>query len=350
MITATPTDASHWRCTALWLQVVSAYVRGEATAADVLYHCGALSFCSRTQHYQSAQACSMSKTRLCRPSLLSSKPCRDYTAAASIRDLLQRVRMRMRLPCCRCKASRMLHLGVATKLMHLQDTSLPPDITDNLERCAAALEKAAVAAGAALPSAAQSRQLFAQKQPSKPQPARPAQPHVAAAADGVEAEQPKATAAGDAAQQGKRKKAKRKSEQAAAVAADAALDTSAQPVTAQLAGAPATDATEPPASQSGKKKHKKRQPASGTDATDSASAKRSSEQAAAASSAPGSAAAADVQTSAPSKKKRKQEAAAALEQQNGQAAHGSSVANAEQAVSGSVGKKHKKRRQQEPTD
>lgn len=305
----------------------------------------------------------MSKTRLCRPSLLSSKPCRDYTAAASIRDLLQRVHMRMRLLCCRCKASLMLHAVKTTKLMHLQDTSLPPDITDNLEQCAAALEKTAVAAGATLPSAAQARQLFAKEQQhANSQPAQ-TQPKAAAAADGVKAQKPTLTAAaaaatlpdgsagaaaGEGVQQGKRKKAKRKSEQSAAVTPDAAPDTPAHPGAAQPTGVPATDANQPSTSQSVKKKHEKGHPASGADATDSASAERSSEQAAAARSTPGHAAAADVQTPATSKKKRKKEAAAALEQQNGQAAHGSAVADVAQAANGSTGKKHKKRKKQEP--
>ena len=62
-----------------------------------------------------AQACSMSKTRLCRPSLLSSKPCRDYTAAASIRELLQRVRRR--LLCCRCQMTLAPGAGNTTTFM-----------------------------------------------------------------------------------------------------------------------------------------------------------------------------------------------------------------------------------------
>ena len=246
--------------------------------------------------------------------------------------------------------------------MLLQDISLPPDIRDNLERCAAALEAAAVAAGATLPSAAAKEQPPHNLQTAQPQSrmhtASQAQPDVGGEANGsgasagaahaaIKTEAPSDSAAVAADKQAVQqdgsvgiKKKKRKHGQPPALAAPDAQP--ALPEAVQPPQKPATDAAEQPAGQPGKKKHKKRRSTDDADAAGPATAGRSREQAAAPRGAPADTTEAGVQTSVPPKKKRKKDKSATAEQQDQMAAHGGPAADVQQAVNGSTGKKQKK--------
>jgi hypothetical protein len=236
--------------------------------------------------------------------------------------------------------------------MFLQDISLPPDIRDNLERCAAALEAAAVAAGATLPGTAARQQRPLESRTAQPQLRKQAaiqpQPDVnpettdsgaaADAADGAIKLEAPSDAAADATAKGAtqqggisgKKKKKRKHGQPAALAAPDAQPAAREKQPAQT---PAVDAPEQAAGQPGRKKHKKRQSTSDADVAGTA-IEGSAGQAGLTRGTPADATEADAKTPVSPKKKWKKDRSATAEQQDQPEPH------VQQAVNG-TGRKQK---------